>query len=384
MTAFNNWVGGHMSHAELKAMAAAGFVDPKDLMYNKVGDVKGVKPGAHMYESDLFKSNIAEWSWDFHNTYMSRKGATESKFDDLVATMPRNMAALVSFWVHNETRAKRDADTRDRAIGSAASSDRYLATNPTAGLEALKDSIAAFASVVSQPAMQTIGASLQATAHGLQQLAAAYGDFAQKNPEAAKALGIGAGAAGAGAGGYLSWKLLTGFGRLFGFGGSAAAAAEGAGGIGLGGMIGGGMVLPAAAVVAGGAALWGVGPYGPFADYWRAPTASDFPTDDMFEKSRRSRMVYHPGGWVDDPEAARARAMGTLSQHGPLQVESTVHGDATVTTNITITASSELIAVAQAAQQVVAHMALNPVATGHSGRMDSDAMPIGRGGIGHR
>ena len=46
MTAFSNYAGGHMQHAELKALAAAGFVRNQDLMFNKNGDIKGLQPGA--------------------------------------------------------------------------------------------------------------------------------------------------------------------------------------------------------------------------------------------------------------------------------------------------------------------------------------------------
>ncbi|HXT06539.1 MAG TPA: hypothetical protein VN715_06360, partial [Roseiarcus sp.] len=234
MTAFNNWVGGHLSHAELKSMAAAGFVDPKDLMYNKVGDVKGIKPGAHMYQSDLFKSDIADWSWQFHDTFMKRKGATEGGFDDLIARMPKRMAALVSFLVHNEARIKRDASTRELAIGSLAAGNDFLAANPMAGLDALKTAIEAFVGAVSQPSMKMVGANLEATAAGLQRLASFYGKFAHDNPDAAAKLGIAAGGGAAAAGGWLSWRMLTGMGRFLGFGGGGAAGGGAAGGAGAG------------------------------------------------------------------------------------------------------------------------------------------------------
>jgi hypothetical protein len=55
-----------------------------------------------------------------------------------------------------------------------------------------------------------------------------------------------------------------------------------------------------------------------------------------------------------------------------------------VTTNIVINASSELLGVYNAAKQLIAQVPLNPMATGHSGTMNSDAAPLGRGGVGHR
>src|SRR4051812_26460243 len=132
MTALSNYIGGHMQHSELKALAAAGFVDHKYLMYNKDGDIKGLKSGAELFESEVFKSNIAQWSWDFHDAFMKRKGSTEEGFGDLIAKMPRNMAALIAFLNHNRERLQRDAGTIDPAVGLPAAGDNYLAANPVA------------------------------------------------------------------------------------------------------------------------------------------------------------------------------------------------------------------------------------------------------------
>jgi hypothetical protein len=111
-------------------------------------------------------------------------------------------------------------------------------------------------------------------------------------------------------------------------------------------------------------------------------------TDADLERSRRSRMTYHPGGWVDDPEAARGRALSHLIEGGhataaPPQ-EVNVTGQATVTGNFTVTASSELLRIINQNVQTSTQVPLNPVQGGHSGRMDSDAAPLGHSGIGHQ
>jgi hypothetical protein len=94
MTAFSNYIGGHMQHSELKKLAASGFVDNKDLDFLKNGEIKGTKPGAKLFEEDIFEKNPFQWANDFHDTYMKRRGSTEESFDKLVASMPRNMGAL--------------------------------------------------------------------------------------------------------------------------------------------------------------------------------------------------------------------------------------------------------------------------------------------------
>lgn len=251
MTAYNNYIGQHMTHAELKQLAAAGFADPKDFVYNKVGDIKSMKPGAKFWKEDLFKENIAEWSWDFHKKFMSKPGATEEKFDKLVATMPRNMAALIDFLVHNEERIKRDAENREKASGLQAADSKSLAENPIAGLAALRDAIESFGEAVTNPTMKTVGSILAEAASGMQSLAASYKEWADAHPDLAKVVGGGATVGGLGVGG----GLLVGGGKAiwdgltsgFGLKGSALALDASAAAL-----------TNAAAALGGGAALDGL------------------------------------------------------------------------------------------------------------------------------
>ena len=274
MTALNNYIGQHMQQSELKALAHAGFVSNRDLVYNKSGDVRGLKPGAQLFEAGVFKSNIAQWAWDFHDAFMKRKGSSEDKFDTLIARVPRNMAALIAFLNHNRGRIQRDELTLDKPIGLAAGDNAALANNPLAGLAALKDAIEAFAGVVTAPAMQTVGKGLEVVAQGIQSIASAYGGFAKDHASLAGWLGGGAMAGGLGLGGWLSIKLLSGLGSsLLGggamtgaataLGGSAAALDVAAGALDVAAArLGGGSVaanlvegLPGVAPAAGG--LWG-------------------------------------------------------------------------------------------------------------------------------
>ena len=377
MTAFNNWVGGHLSHAELKSMAAAGFVDPKDLMYNKVGDVKGIKPGAHMYQSDLFKSDIADWSWQFHDTFMKRKGATEGGFDDLIARMPKRMAALVSFLVHNEARIKRDASTRELAIGSLAAGNDFLAANPMAGLDALKTAIEAFVGAVSQPSMKMVGANLEATAAGLQRLASFYGKFAHDNPDAAAKLGIAAGGGAAAAGGWLSWRMLTGMGRFLGFGGGGAAGGGAAGGAGAGVMSKFGLL---GAIV--GLTEW-LDPKGDFGgatggiDKWVKQHFGFVPSNIPLKMPSFAPPVGASGpaqSWYRDFQ----KRGGAFGSSAPVEV----HGQATVNVpvHVEVKASSSLLEIVKRAEDATKNLStqipLDPMQGGHTGRMDSDAAPL--------
>jgi hypothetical protein len=247
MTALNNYIGQHMQLSELKALIGAGFVKNSDLTFDH--NKPGLKPGAQLFEADVFKSNIAQWAWDFHDHFMARKGASEDKFDDLIAKMPRNMAALIAFLNHNRARVQRDAETLDKPVGLAAEGNKALGDNAGAALVALKDAIEQFAAAVTSPAMKTVGSVLQDLAQRMQNAAKAYGEFAKANPTASGWLGGGAMAGGALAGGWLTLKLLSGFGNVLAGGGSLTGAA--------GALTGAAAALDAAAARLGGSAAAG-------------------------------------------------------------------------------------------------------------------------------
>jgi hypothetical protein len=371
MTALNNYIGGHMQANELKALIGAHFVNNKDLVWDH--NKPGLRPGAQLFEADMFKSNIAQWAWDFHQHFMQRKGATEGGFDNLIAKMPKNMAALIAFMVHNDPRIHRDAETLKLPVGMGAEDNSYLARNPGAGLDALKTSITQFAAAVSAPPMTEIGLGLQKFAQGIQSVSAAYSEFATKHPEIAKATGAGALAAGAATGGWLSWRLFTGIGRLLGFGGGGAAADAAAGtgaGLGLGGATGIG-----AAVIAGGTALAGLlrelGPDGPLGPYYHTKTGASWPDQADLERSRRSGLVWHGGSFVYDPEAHRGDAMHRLGEdHGPFKVSLDPASKAEVSVDVRVHASDDLL---RATAEARAASAGNLAA--HVGRMDTDAAP---------
>src|SRR5271166_2302241 len=110
MTALSNYVGQHMQHSEIKALQAAGFVNNKDIVYNKVGDIKGFKPGAQLFEQDVFKKNIMQWLWDFHDAFMKRKGATE---EPLAKFIERGEFSLCSRGRSGRRSGRRGPELRD-------------------------------------------------------------------------------------------------------------------------------------------------------------------------------------------------------------------------------------------------------------------------------
>jgi len=221
MTALNNFIGGHMQGKELDALIAAGFVRNQDVI-DKHGKAE-LRPGAHLFEASEFKSNIAQWAWDFHDHFMKRKGATEDKFDDLIAKMPRNMAGLIAFLVHNEARIKRDEQTLEKPTGLAAGDDAAMKDNPVSAFSALTDSLKQLAAAATSPLMTKAASAMTSLAETIQNFSSGYSEWAKNNPELAKLVG-GAGIAGGGVGGLaLLNGVFKGFMGGFGLKGSAAA-----------------------------------------------------------------------------------------------------------------------------------------------------------------
>jgi hypothetical protein len=204
MTALNNYVGHHMQKTEIESLVKAGFVRPQDVKTDHGRTT--FRDNAKLFEADVFRENIAQWAWDFHDHYMKRKGSTETGFDDLIAKMPRNMAGLIAFLVHNKDRIRRDEQTLEKPSGLAAGDDAAMKDNPVSAFSALTDSLKQLAGAATSPLMTKAAASLTSLAETIQGFSAGYSEWAKANPETAKF----AGAAGVGVGGAGGLALLYG------------------------------------------------------------------------------------------------------------------------------------------------------------------------------
>ena len=307
-TGYSNYVGQHMQQSELRALAKNGFVNSSDLIHNKVGDVRGIREGAQLFESDMFMKNIVQWALDFHREYLKRKGASESGFSKLVARMPRNMGGMIEGIVHGELRFERDAGLIANAPGGTAASDSFLGQNPSAALEALRESIAQFGAVVTGPAVQAAGPAMAKLAQAITTVSTAAEQFEKAHPNAGAAASSAATYGGGAAVLWGLWKMISGFGKFLGFGGGGGAGGavstgggvEAAGG-GLGRILGG---------VVGGASLPG------FIDMITADNRSRAGEGD---RSRRSSIGFSagfpaaaPGAPMQLPGAQPASSIGTV------------------------------------------------------------------------
>ena len=406
MTAYSNYVGKHMQHTELMNLAKYGFIRPEDEVINKAGSIKGLKPGAKVWEEDVMKSNPAQFAWDMHQKFMSHKGATEDQFSSFVATLPRAMGAMIEFFTHGQGMAARDLALGKNPVGLAAAGSDYAANNPIAALGALRTSIEQFGAALTAGPVQQAGKQLVALAQDITQAAAAVDKFETAHPGITKAgttaTEVGATVLGVGIAANLAkWiggsaisglKSIFTLGGLLGGGGGAVAGGEaGAEAGALGGPLGsvalgvGGMALGAALSTPTGKALVaGVTEKLEELVFGGPASAAPKPEDHHWGP-------WHAGGNASgpiirgpyegrDPRSPSARIDGAY--YPPRDV--TVSGQAQVdqTLSVKIEPSPWFAAfVDKAMQQMVTGV---PLIGGGTGAMDSDAGPTRPGGIGSR
>ena len=107
-------VGGKMEKGAAKNLAAYGVLDPKKLIYNKVGDVKGLKPGA-VNNSALLRANPFEWVNQVLIPSLQKKGLTE---DQILETIPTLFSKGTAEDIVGKMYVQRDKLRKDAAHAS--------------------------------------------------------------------------------------------------------------------------------------------------------------------------------------------------------------------------------------------------------------------------
>jgi hypothetical protein len=402
MTAYSNYIGKHMQHTEMMNLAKYGFIRPGDEVLNKVGDIKGLKPGAHVWEEDVMKANPAQWAWDMHSKFMSRKGAKESEFTTFVGTLPRAMGAMIEFFTHGEGLAARDLALGKHPIGLAAAGNEYAAQNPMAALASLRASIEQFGAALTSEPVKQASAQLVALSQHVTEAASVVAKFEKDHPGITKAATTGTEAVG----GVLGLGLVLG--------GAKWLVGKALSGLGLGGLLGGGGAAGAAGGEAAAAAGGGLARIiGGVAAAASLPALIDLVTGDNRTPQAKANdaavlnwiksWISGPGAPMALPGATAASPVGTpLSLYRPLQgrdvhspstgpfsyypaeggKEVTVSGEARVDHEIVVRVEPSPLFTAIVDQARQQSETVIPLVGGGSGRMDSDAGPT-RVGIGH-
>ena len=410
MTAYSNYVGKHMQHTELLNLAKYGFIRPEDEVINKAGTIKGLKPGAQVWEEDVMKSNPAQFAWDMHQKFMSHKGATEDQFSSFVAALPRAMGAMIEFFTHGQGMAARDLALGKNPVGLAAAGNEYASQNPIAALGALRTSIEQFGAALTAGPVQQAGKQLVALAQDITQAAAAVDKFETAHPGITKA-GTGVAEVGGGLlalgivanlGKWIGGSAISGLksiftlGGLLGGGGGAAGAVAGgeagaeagafggplgiaagaAGGIAIGAMLNTPTGQALVAGVTEKAKEWLFG--GPAS---AAPKPEDHHWGPWHEGGSPSGPIIRGPYMGRDPRSPSARIDGAY--YPPRDVN--VSGQADINQQLTIRVDPSPWFKAMVDQALQNSQTLVPLIGGGSGAMDSDAAPHrGPGGIGSR
>lgn len=391
VSAFNAAVvGGVMKHSSLKEFQRLGLIAPEDLDYLKTGEAKGLKPGKGLIGWQTAQADPNAWVRDYLIPALDKLGVKD-KADVMkeVSTLFQNQMAgqMVSLLATQQSRIEKDADLIRKAPGLEAA-DKALREDPTVAFMALKASIESLTAAMLQ--------SLN-IASGMTSLAQSISSFTSGLEAEKKAQDAGEASPGVA-------RIRRKLNRMF-FGVDSEDFDE--------------------AARRSGQAQEDV-EFGRKAHDWVARAeyfqkmAAEHPLlrdsaqrnlDKLREEAATARGEWenHVRQRGEDSFAERlsqdgrygrgqvARATPRLQDYinqatteaqtrafgsAPQPVE--VHGEAEVKSTITVTASSELIRIVEDAKSARTQMSLNPVLGGHTGRMDSDAAPVGRGGIGHR
>jgi len=392
MTAYSNYVGKHMQHTEMMNLAKYGFIRPGDEVINKAGTIKGLKPGAQVWEESVMKSNPAQFAWDMHQKFMSHKGATEDQFTSFVGTLPRAMGAMIEFFTHGQGLAARDLALGKNPIGLAAAGNDFAAQNPVAALASLRTSIEQFGAALTAGPVQQAGAQLVALAQHITEAAAAVEKFETHHPGITKAATYGA----EGVGGLAALGLVAAGAKWVG-GTALGGLASLARGVGLGGLLracGGAAAEAVAGAEVGGEAGSLLGPWGTVGGAVAGGAAGALGLEYLW-KNRDSVFGAHtpygpqlPADWSPRPHAwtptgvalsgGADNAKLAAASAMPVNVQGQAELNQTLSVNITL--DPEIRAQIAAARQSAG--VTIPLIGGGAGRMDSDAGPTRTGGIG--
>jgi hypothetical protein len=112
-------VGGKMKNVAAKELARLGLLDMSKVEKNKIGDVKGVRPGG-VQSSDLAASNPYRWINEVFLPALQRHGITDpNKIQEEIAAVFRDRvgAQLVSIFATQQSVIDKDASLSEHAQG---------------------------------------------------------------------------------------------------------------------------------------------------------------------------------------------------------------------------------------------------------------------------
>jgi len=197
-------------HVALKEMARIGMVDPNAIDYLNTGEAKGLKPGTSkvVQGESLFHTDPDKWVYEVLMPHMEAAGMKdrESQLNFVQKTFTGTSADFISKLITQRQSFDTHAGLYQTALGLKAVDNN--AKDATVGLNSLTTSIGNLSAQVSAPVMDTIGRGLNGLAGWINNLA----EIAKEHPVAAPVLGATAAAGALGAAGWMSMKVMNGFG----------------------------------------------------------------------------------------------------------------------------------------------------------------------------
>ena len=153
ISAFNSAiVGGIGKHAALAQFLDLGLLKDEDVIYNKQGDVKGIKPGHHIAGWRLAQTNPYAWTGQYLEPAMEKKGVKD--WMDQAAMVPSLFQNTIAAQLVTEMMTQRSRIDKDRAMWRAAqgleAAPRLSHEDPTIVYQGLKESLTSLGGTIAQ------------------------------------------------------------------------------------------------------------------------------------------------------------------------------------------------------------------------------------------
>ena len=202
-------IGGFQNkHVPLGEMARIGMIDAADIVRTKTGEAKGLKPGKQVVGANKAASDLDLWVYEDLLPHMEAHGikAVDDQLNFISKSFTSTQADVISKLVTQRTAFENHAKLYPQASGIAGAQNNM--ESATAGLTAFSKALGNLVGNATSPMMPLAGQALYRIADGLNYAA----KMAAENPITAAVTAGGAGAAALAGSGYLSYKLLNGFG----------------------------------------------------------------------------------------------------------------------------------------------------------------------------
>ncbi|VFU07936.1 protein of unknown function [Methylocella tundrae] len=205
------------NHAAIKEWMDLGFLTDDDVLMNKQGDIKGLKPGHYIKGWEKGVTDPDKFLYENVIPALDKAGVTDPfKQDAIFARLfPGSRASNYAAHLRNQRKAFENRATQYEESKGIEGTGDLLKSDPTAALGALGTSLQNFGAVLTSPGMKDSASILSSMATSISEWSQALDKWQKEHPDLAKGAAAGVGVGTAAAAGVVAtslYGLLTGKG----------------------------------------------------------------------------------------------------------------------------------------------------------------------------